>query len=83
MKWCLPVSTALAEASAKSSAVFPSVFLMLGSAPCCSRTVEQHSKIMWDTQTVLSKNLHAANSETQCHEKCIQPTMSCMTANTL
>lgn len=35
-----PVSTALAEGSARSSAVFPSVFRMFGSAQCCSRTVE-------------------------------------------
>lgn len=31
-----PVRTALAEGSARSSAVRPSVFLMVGSAPCCS-----------------------------------------------
>lgn len=34
----LPVKTNLADASATSNAVFPSVFRILGSAPCCKRT---------------------------------------------
>ena len=34
----VPVKTNLADASATSNAVFPSVFRILGSAPCCKRT---------------------------------------------
>jgi len=40
----LPVSTAFAEGSARSSADFPSVFRMFGSAPCCSSTVQGKQK---------------------------------------
>ena len=36
----LPVKTNLADVSATSNAVFPSVFRMLGSAPCWRRTTK-------------------------------------------
>lgn len=36
----LPVRTALADGSAKSNAVLPSVFRMVGSAPCCKSTAK-------------------------------------------
>lgn len=38
-----PVRTALAEGSARSRAVRPSVFLMVGSAPCCSSASHTHT----------------------------------------
>lgn len=39
-----PVSTGFVEISATSNAVFPSVFLMFTSAPCCSRVI--HTSIL-------------------------------------
>lgn len=35
-----PVSTDLANASARSIATLPSVFLIVGSPPCCNKTTK-------------------------------------------
>lgn len=49
-----PLNTALVPASAKSNAVFPSVFLILVSAPCCSNAgkISQYIKTQVFTFTV-------------------------------
>lgn len=41
----LPMRTAFDVGSARSRAVFPSVFLMLGSAPCCNSTAIQTTSL--------------------------------------
>jgi len=43
----LPVKTAFARGSARSSAVLPSVFRTFGSAPHCSKTGDQNKNQKW------------------------------------
>lgn len=52
----LPVSTAFADGSAKSKAVLPSVFRMVGSAPCCNSTTKNDK--VFHEKTILQDKVY-------------------------